>query len=713
MTTETGTARPIDPLLSALLRLASLQREAIDRLALQEAVATTTPQDTPQQRLAQIARQLQLPTARWRSDPDAADLPALIAAPDGSWGLLRTRNANGQWVAEWLDPATQRWQEQQHDTFPDHGIAPLRLAPPYRATSSPVLGLVIDELKNHKSKLIEGAAGGLLLAFFGVLISFYSMQIYDRVIPTGAMQTLLVLTLGVLLTITLEYAARRLRSRVYHRIADQVDQRLARMVYLRFLSIRLDQMPSSVGSLASQLRGYETVRGFLITFCSHMAIDTPFALIFVLTIAAIAGLVAIIPLAFFIVAIILGIWHAGRIQHLAQRNQQAVNRKTGLLVESVEGAEIIKSGQGGWRMLGRWLASTDEAREIDLETRYLNEAGQYRAMALQQAAYIMLIAYGAWLASLGEITMGAVIACSILSGRILNPATQLSNHLTSWAHVKAALQGLDALWKLEGDHEQQPVHVEHIRGNYRFEQTAMALRGQTALHIAKLEIRAGEKIGILGPIGAGKTTLLRLLSGMYKPTEGRIWLDDIDLVQHSKPGLAEHIGYLPQDGRLLGGSLRDNLILGLLDPGDETILQAARITGLYDSVIAGHPQGLQLEIAEGGTGLSGGQRQLVNLTRVFLRRPKIWLLDEPTAELDHALEQQVLQAFSNALRPEDTLILVTHKPELLKLVNRLIVIARKQIILDGPRDQILANLKTGIQTAAGANLPAQTTEASA
>lgn len=444
--------RPSDPLMPALLRLATLQREAIDRLALQEAVAASAPQDTPRQRLAQTARRLQLPAARWRDGPDAADLPALVAAPDGSWGILRARNADGLWVAEWLDPATQGWQERQHDGFPGHAIATLRLTPPYSATDSPVLGLVIDELKTHKAKLIEGAAGGLLLAFFGILISFYSMQVYDRVIPSGAMQTLLVLTLGILLAIALEYAAKQLRSRVYHRIADSVDQRLARTVYLRFLSVRLDQMPSSVGSLASQLRGYETVRGFLITFSSQLAVDAPFALLFLLVIAAIAGPVAFIPLAFLIVAVLLGIWHAGRIRQLAQRSQQAANRKTGLLVESVEGAEIIKSGQGGWRMLGRWLASADEAREIDLETRHLNEAGQYRAMALQQVAYVMLIAFGAWLASRGEITMGAVIACSILSGRVLNPATQLSNQLSSWAHVKAALQGLDALWKLEGDH---------------------------------------------------------------------------------------------------------------------------------------------------------------------------------------------------------------------------------------------------------------------
>ena len=697
MSNTTNPVQPPDALLSALLRLAQLQREAVDRLALQEAVAASAVDAAPNQRLALVAEHLQLPKPRWRNGPDAADLPALVATPDGQWGILRARNAAGQWVVDTLDPATQRWQEAQHPDLAHSQVATLRLAPPYRVSNSPVLSLVMDELKKHKGKIAEGAAGGLLLAFLGILVSFYAMQVYDRVIPTGATQTLLVLTLGIAVAIALEYVAKRLRARVYEQLVDAVDRRLARTVYLRFLSIRLDQMPPSVGTLASQLRGYESVRGFLLTLVSQLAVDAPFAIVFVAVIFAIAGPLAYIPMVFFIVALALSAWHAGRIRQLALRSQQSANRKTGLLVESVEAAEIIKSGQGGWRQLGRWLTSSDEARELDLETRHLNETGQYRAMALQQMAYVLLIATGAWMASQGQITMGALIACSMLSGRVLGPATQLSGQLTAWAHVKAALQGLDALWKLEGDHhgQEQAVHVDSVRGSYRFDQVSMSLRGKPALNIAQLKIAPGEKIGVLGPIGAGKTTLLRLLSGMYKPTEGRIWLDDIDLSQLSKPKLAEAMGYLPQDGRLLGGTLRDNLILGLMDPGDEAVLQAARITGLYDAVIAAHPQGLEQEINEGGSGLSGGQRQLVNLTRVFLRRPKVWLLDEPTASLDRALEQQIVRAFKGTLRPEDTLVLVTHKPELLQLVERVIVIARHQVLLDGPRDEVLAKLKAG------------------
>ena len=694
-----------DPLLIALLRLAQYQRIALDRVTIQEAVAATATDESPVKRLAHVVDHLQLQSPNWRKEPDVADLPALVAAPDGRWGILRARNSDGRWVSEWFNASSRRWEETQDEAYSGHRIVNLRLLPPYRATNSEVLGLVIDEIKSNKSILLEGLAGGFLLAILGIMVSFYTMQIYDRVIPTGAMQTLLVLTLGVIFAVGLEYLVRRLRARVNERLVERIDQRLARTVYLRFLSIRLDQLPPSVGTLASQLRGYETVRGFLLSLSVHLAVDAPFAILFALVIFAIAGPLVLIPLSFFIVALALGAWHSGRIQQLALQGQKSANRKTGLLVESIEAAEIIKSGQGGWRMLGRWLASTDEARTLDLEIRELSEAGQYRAMGLQQAAYVLLIAFGAWMASKGELTTGALIACSILSGRVLNPATQLSNLITSWAHVKAALQGLDALWKLELDHSSsdEVVHLEQLRGAYRFERVQMNLNGQPALQIVQLKIAPGEKIGVLGPIGAGKSTLLRLLSGMYKPSEGRIWLDDVDLAQISKPKLAEHIGYLPQDGRLLGGTLRDNLLLGLMDPGDEAILHAARITGLYDAVIALNPMGLQQEISEGGSGLSGGQRQLVNLTRVFLRQPRIWLLDEPTAALDRTLEQQIVRAFKEVLSKEDTMILVTHKPELLQLVDRIIVITRKQVVLDGPRDEVLDRLKNKVNPlAAGA-----------
>jgi len=405
-------------------------------------------------------------------------------------------------------------------------------------------------------------------------------------------------------------------------------------------------------------------------------------------------------------------YYRARMESFARKATAAGNLKTGLLVEAVEGAETIKSGQGGWRMLSRWMRTTDEARDYEMHTRAIQEHVQHLMGAFQQISYVLIVAAGALLVSKGELTMGGLIACSILSGRVLTPSGMIPSQLVQWANTKAALAGLDRLWALQDDHHgcEQPLVPNSIQGRYRFDDVGSAYGGNKALEIKSLTIQPGEKVGVIGPIGGGKTTFLRLLSGMYKPQQGRILLDDMELAHISKPVLAEKIGYLQQDGRLFAGTLRDNLVLGMLDPGDTVLLEAAKQTGLLQAVIAVHPKGLQQEIFEGGTGLSGGQRQLVNLTRVFLRRPGIWLFDEPTASMDRNLELQVTDALKRTLKPEDTLVLVTHKGELLDVVDRLIVIANHQVVMDGPKAQVLARLQTPApQIAPSPNTPSHQT----
>jgi ATP-binding cassette subfamily C protein LapB len=327
--------------------------------------------------------------------------------------------------------------------------------------------------------------------------------------------------------------------------------------------------------------------------------------------------------------------------------------------------------------------------------RKINEQSMHLIATFQQISYIAMVAAGAMMVSKGEMSFGALIAASILSGKILSPVAGLTTQLVQWGHAKSAMKGLDDIWRLQTDHgTDQPVILEKILGNFKCESVDVSMNGKPVLSLPSLSLRAGEKVGVIGSIGAGKTTLLRTLSGMYKPQQGRVLLDDVDMSHLSKPLLAENMGYLPQDGRLVAGTLRDNLLLGLSDPGDEAILAVAKETGLMHSVVAVHPMGLAQTIPEGGGGLSGGQRQLINLTRVLLRFPKIWLLDEPTSALDRALEVQTIAMLKKALKPEDTLILVTHKIEMFSLVDRLIVMAGGRVVMDGPRDQVLAHLKT-------------------
>lgn len=685
------------------MRLARIQRQPADRLALQQAVSELSEETSAKQQLQYIAEQLYLPKLQWLqpNDVDQTLTPALIHHPDSGWAILRAQNALGQWIVQRQDPDSNDWLEEVPESLEPYQIVRINLVKPLDIKTSKVFRVVLDSVLKEKSRLKEVIVGGILINVVALATSLYSMQVYDRVVPTGAQQTLLALTLGVFIAIGFELAVKFFRSFINERMGDHIDRHLAKVIYSRFLGVRLDQLPPSVGSLAAQLKGYETIRNFLVTIPTQLLVDLPFIFVFTAVLAFIGGNLAYIPFTFAVVSVILGIVFRRKIERLTREATEANNLKTGLLVETVEGAETIKAGQGGWRMLSRWLNTTDEARVYDLDMRNVSEHSQFIIGSLHQVSYILIIASGALLVSAGELSMGGLIACSILSGRILNPSSKIPNMLVQWGHVKAALQGLERMWALEDDHHgiEQPIVVENIDGHYAFTDVMVNYDERTALNIKQLNIKAGEKIGIIGPVGAGKSTLLKLLSGLFKPTSGKVSLDGMDLSHISKPVIAEKIGYIQQEGRLFSGTLRENLILGLVDPGDEVILQAAEMTGLQQALISKHPMGLQCPIAEGGTGLSGGQKQLVNLTKVFLRQPRVWLLDEPTASIDRTFELKVTHALKHNIKAQDTLVLITHKPEMLSLVDRVIVVVDHKIMLDGPKEPVLQKLQEKSQQA--------------
>jgi len=686
-----------------LWRLARVLAQPLDKVALTEAVQQA--QGVNAASVDVVLKRLQVAQTRWLDVKtlEPMQLPALLVGQDAV-GVLRGRNAKGEWVLEFPSEDGNAWSEAVQADLGQAQICQIQFAKPRALDYAPIVAIIRTAMFSNRKRLLEIVLGGVMINLVALATSLYSMQVYDRVVPTGAQETLLALTIGVVLSIVFEFVAKLVRSILNEQLADGVDSQLAKSVYTRFLDVRLDQLPGSVGALAAQLKGYETVRSFLVSVPTQLMVDFPFVLVYTLVVVGLGGWLGAVPLVFMAIALGLGIHSRLKIQVLTRKSNQASNLKTGLLVEAVEGAETIKSGQGGWRMLTQWLRTADDARETELDMRNLSEHTSYIIAMVHQLSYTVMVAWGAVLIAQGHLTMGGLIACTILSGRILGPISSLPGILVQWGHFKAAMDSLSRIWALEGDHHdvEHPVILDQVHGEFDCSGVEFRYGQQPALKVPALHIRAGEKVGILGPIGSGKTTLLRLLSGMYKPHVGTVRLDGVDISHVSKPVLAESVGYLQQDGRLFAGTLRDNLLLGLVDPGDTTILNVAKLTGLYERLIGTHPRGLSLPIYEGGTGLSGGQKQLLNLTRVFLRQPKVWLLDEPTASMDRNLEVKVLQALESQLRAEDTLCLVTHKPELLRLVNRVIVVVGHQIVMDGPRDEVMQKLQGAPQPMAKA-----------
>lgn len=644
-------------------------------------------------------RKLGLTRIQWHAQPRPHQLPMVGIGPDSGLCIVHGRtSADRLWVVE-----TPQGRKEWTDIPPDLRFCSVALGWREQLQTG-ALGMLVEVLRQHRQPVGFFMFSTFIINLLAVFTSLYSMQVYDRVIPSRGVDTLIVLTMGVGLSILFELLLKFMRSLIMEKVVQEVDTDLSHRIFERLLKVRMDQFPSNVGTLASQLRMYESVRAFAYSASSYVLVDTPFAIVFLIMIWNIGGsLVVAVPSLFFIVTLLLGMGIKRATEAHTRHSQASSNRKLGLLVEAVESAETIKAQGTGWHFQNRWNVLTAQNVTEDRRVRHITEASTYYAAALQQVSYVLMLATGAYLAATtNSLTSGGLIACSILSGRVLQPVTMLPGMLAQWANAKFALLGIDGIFKLQTDHHEVnvPLPLPSLTGQIDLEKVIFAYPGQMhGLQIPQWSVRPGEKIGIIGGIGSGKSTLLKMLAGLYKPADGRVLLDQLDNQHISRPHLSEHIGYMAQNVQLFSGTLKDNLTAGLVGITEEALKQACMATGL--AAFAGtHPKGLEMPIPEGGSGVSGGQRQLIGLTRLLLSRPALWLLDEPSANLDDDTERRAMQVLAGSVAPQQTLILVTHKAALLGMVQRLVVMAQGRIVLDGPRDAVLDHMRKQAQAAA-------------
>lgn len=674
-----------------------------DSNALQQACAQTAHSSTspgPAQWLRQVLIQaglknltpVQLP---WRR-LDQRRLPALVWTGDEWW--LVERDAAGRLTL--INAAGER--RGADDTELQDALVVWLRAPTRRsAEADSVLSgnlatrLVWRELFRERGWLWKVMVATVLVNLLAVGTSIFAMQVYDRVVPTLAYATLTTLVTGMMLIILLDWLLKTTRARILDSLSCAVDKRVSQQVFEHLLHLRLDQQPRSLGTLAAQVGGLDAVRQFFSSGVVFALVDLPFAILFLAFIAIIGGAVGWVYALLLPVALLLGYVTQWRLRALLAQQMLRSNERQGLLVDTIRGAETIRANNAGWRFAQEWQNVTASIDGYSIQQRAVSSFSSVSTGSLSTLAYVAAVVVGVWQIEAGLLTMGGLIACSILGGRVIAPIAQSVQYLAQWQQVRQALQMVHQVLSLARDRriDQQLLLPDTLPNEVALERVRFAYPESPVcqLDIDRLQFKSGERVLLVGPIGCGKSTLLKMLAGLYGPSEGRVRLGDADLWEIDPQLVASHVGYLPQAVQLFKGTLRSNLALTGVT-SDSRLLQITRELGI-DGIVASSPQGMDLAISEGGEGLSGGQRQLVALARVLINQPRIWLLDEPTSSLDSESEQRVWAALQEAVQPEDILIVATHRPmAAARLATRVIVMQQGQVVKDGAPDRVLTQM---------------------
>ncbi|EGI25771.1 putative cytoplasmic membrane export protein [Escherichia coli TA206] len=552
-----------------------------------------------------------------------------------------------------------------------------------------------------------------IINFLALVSSLYVMNVYDRVIPNRSWETLWMLSIGVILAILFECAAKLIRSYLTDIAGKKADLIISSALLRRVMAVKMSDRPVSSGSYASNLREYESVRDFMTSATLLAFVDLPFILLFIGVIWLVGGLLAVVPLTLVPVVILVGVLLQRPLARHINSSVRESSQRQGLLVEALDGIETLKLNNAVNWVQRRWDSYTASVSRSSIRVKNTSNLIISFSAAVQQINTVILVILGTYLIHSDEphtrITMGALIASVILSGRALAPLGQIASLATRFQQARLAMHGVNEIVRRPVERESQTHYltVKDIRGEFRFRDVVFAYKSGLPAALSGLSvcIRPGEKVGVIGSVGSGKSTLLKMMVGLYRQNSGEITLDGVSMQQLDPCFVRDKVFLLEQNPRLFLGTLRENLQLSRL-PGsvsDVDMINAAGRFG-FDQFIRRHPRGLDMQTGEGGTGLSGGQRQLVALTRMVLGSPRVVLLDEPTTGLDLQTESVVLDGLSHWCR-ERTLVVVTHRLQVLAMVERLIVMSEGRVVMDGPRDEILKRL-SGKQEAGDGRLTA-------
>ena len=700
-----------DPLLDCLVEICRLHGQAASRaslsagLPLQSNALSLDLAERAAARAGMSSKLQRLPLARI----DAAALPAIVVLKDNrACVLLGFDAAHSQ--ARVLLPETgqgsvtlaladleQRYAGvtlfvRPHFRF---DASPDGRAPTLRAVKSRhwFWGAMLEQRFVYRDVLWAA----LLINLFALAIPMFSMNVYDRVVPNNAVETLWALAVGVVLVLLADFGMRLLRSHFVDEASARIDVKISATLMEKVLGMRLAHRPESVGSFAANLRGFEQVRDFIASSTVTALIDLPFALLFVGVLAWISPWLAAPVVVVGQVILVLGWTLQYRLHELSESTYKAGALRNATLIESLTGIETIKTQGAEGVIQARWERANIFLSRTGVKMRALSASAMAGTSMLSQFVNVAVIIIGVYLIGQRELTMGALIAASMLSARALAPAGQVVGLLMQYQGARTAMTSLQAVMDkpVERPAGQTFIQRAQLRGDIEFRNVKFAYpnRSDSALDGLSFKIAAGERVALIGRVGSGKSTIQRLMMGLYQPSDGAVLLDGIDLRQLDPADVRRNCGYVSQDVNLFYGTLRENITFGLPFADDTAVVAAAETAGMAEFVNR-HPRGFDMPVGERGESLSGGQRQSVGLARALLHNAPLLLLDEPTSAMDFSTEAQITQRITEFAQGR-TVVLVTHRTSMLAMVTRVIVVDGGKIVADGPRDRIMEALAAG------------------
>ncbi len=566
-------------------------------------------------------------------------------------------------------------------------------------------GLAVEEkagwfwgtLRRFRTMYAEVAFASLMINLFALASPLFVMNVYDRVIPNHAMETLWVLASGAAIVFCFDFIIRSLRAYFLDLTGRGADTLISAQLFEQLMGMKMAVRPPSAGALAGHLREFEHLREFYTSATMVTLVDLPFLLLYILVIGLIGGWLAVVPMVSVPIIMLTAFYMQRPLNRIIKETFRESSQKSALLVESITGLETIKKMGAEGYMQRLWESFVGKTAKSAMHAHSLSSAVLNFTVFANYMVTVAMVVLGAYLVADGVITTGALIASVILAGRATAPLGQIAGLLTRFYQSKSALETLDEFMHLPVE---RPVGKSFLsrtflRGQIEFRNVTFQYPGQRnkALNACNIRIEPGEKVGIIGPIGSGKTTLEKLILALYDPTEGSITMDGTDVRQIDPADLRRNIGVCPQDVFLFYGTIKDNILMGRSGVEDRALLNAGTIAGVTDFV-RHHPLGYDLNIGERGEGLSGGQRQSIAVARALLLDPPILILDEPSSSMDPGSENRFKARLQQTIK-DKTVIVVTHRASMLSIVDRLIVMHEGKVMLDGPKDQVLAQLKDG------------------